>query len=156
MLSRLRGGRPRASTSRPLGSGSVADEELVARLAAQDPRAIEYVYDHWGMDTYAVAMSILGDQALAEDVVLDAHLELWRKPAIALTRHHSVQSYLHDVVFRDAWRRRTASHVQTDCVSDVARGAMQWAAQVSTEIHAAVQPRQRQSAAATHAQRPSA
>lgn len=135
---------------------SLADEELVARLVARDPRAMERVYDEWGQDTFAVAMGILGDRALAEDVVFEAHLALWRKPTLALTGHDSVQNYIHDAVFRSACQRRTASHVQAGPVSDVARGATPWASKASANFSAAIQSHRRRPATATPTDRASA
>ncbi|MHB8717456.1 MAG: hypothetical protein ACYDAC_00995 [Candidatus Dormibacteria bacterium] len=64
------------------------------------------VYDNCGASTYAAAASILDDRAMAEDVVFEAHMCLWRRPAEALRHHHTVQSYLVDLARRAARERR--------------------------------------------------
>lgn len=81
------------------------DRTLVALLAARDPRAMEVVYDRWCQLTYGLALQILEDRSTAEDVVLEVHLGLWRKPHGALDRHDSLRDYLCDMVRREARRR---------------------------------------------------
>ena len=92
------------------------DAMLVALLVARDPRAMGWVYDRWGQSVYATALRILGDRAAAEEVVLEAHLMLWRHPELALTHHDSLHGYLVEVVSCDARQRRVAARVTgTEC-----------------------------------------
>ena len=54
------------------------DEQLLARIAALDTSAIEALYDRYGSMAFGLATRITGDAALAEDVVQDAFLGVWR------------------------------------------------------------------------------
>lgn len=47
--------------------------------AARDPRDIETLYDQYGGVAFAFAYRILGERGLAEDVVQEAFLNIWRQ-----------------------------------------------------------------------------
>ena len=101
---------PQRPASLPDESGNgPSDRTIAALLVAREPRAMELVYDRWGHLTYAIALTILGDRAEAEDVVLAAHLKLWRQPESALLLHESLQTFLNDAVSRDAHQRLLAT-----------------------------------------------
>jgi RNA polymerase sigma-70 factor, ECF subfamily len=55
-----------------------ADGELIARVASGDERAIGTLYERYGGVLYAVAYRIAGEQADAEEVVLEAFAQAWR------------------------------------------------------------------------------
>jgi RNA polymerase sigma factor (sigma-70 family) len=55
------------------------DQQLLARIAAGDRNALGQLYDRWGPQVYALARRLSGDPALAEDIVHEAFLKLWRK-----------------------------------------------------------------------------
>ena len=48
--------------------------------ALNDPKRFSAVYDEHHRGVYAAALRILGDPALAQDVVQDVFLRLWRRP----------------------------------------------------------------------------
>jgi RNA polymerase sigma-70 factor (ECF subfamily) len=54
------------------------DTQLVALVAEGDPAALEKLYDRYGGAAYSLAHVILNDRRLAEDVVLEVFLALWR------------------------------------------------------------------------------
>lgn len=94
------------------------DSQLVALVAEEDPIALEALYDRYGAAAYSLAMRILTDQRLAEEVVQEVFLSLWRDarrfdPArgtvatylLSTTRHRSV-----DVVRREEHLRRRQGH----------------------------------------------
>lgn len=94
------------------------DSQLVALVAEEDPIALEALYDRYGAAAYSLAMRILTDQRLAEEVVQEVFLSLWRDarrfdPArgtvatylLSTTRHRSV-----DVVRREEHLRRSQGH----------------------------------------------
>jgi RNA polymerase sigma-70 factor (ECF subfamily) len=54
------------------------DAELLARLEARDPSALEQLYDRYAGYALAAAQRILRDRAEAEEVVQDVFLQLWR------------------------------------------------------------------------------
>jgi RNA polymerase sigma-70 factor (ECF subfamily) len=47
--------------------------------AARDPRAIESLYDEYGGVAFAFAYRLLGERGIAEDVVQEAFLNIWRQ-----------------------------------------------------------------------------
>jgi len=54
------------------------DADLIAQAARGDERAIGQLYDRYGAVLYAVAYRIVGEQADAEEVVLEALAQAWR------------------------------------------------------------------------------
>lgn len=56
------------------------DEELMAQLSRQDVQAFEALYDRYGNLVYSVSLKVVGDVQVAEDVVQDVFLRVWRKP----------------------------------------------------------------------------
>jgi RNA polymerase sigma-70 factor (ECF subfamily) len=53
---------------------------LVARLAAGDERALAEAFDAFATVVHQSAIRVLGDSALAQDVVQDVFVELWCHP----------------------------------------------------------------------------
>ena len=47
--------------------------------ASRDPRAIEALYDQYGGVAFAFAYRLLGERGIAEDVVQEAFLNIWRR-----------------------------------------------------------------------------
>ena len=56
------------------------DEELVSRLADRDLEAFETLYDQYADLVYSVALRVVGDTHVAQDVTQDVFLRLWRRP----------------------------------------------------------------------------
>jgi RNA polymerase sigma-70 factor (ECF subfamily) len=69
--------------SRPVGplEGDRGDVELVRRIRAGDRAAVEELYDRFRRPAFALARRILADDALAEDVLQEVFLSVWRDPA---------------------------------------------------------------------------
>lgn len=57
---------------------SLADEDLMELVAAGDARAFEVVFDRHSGPAFSLAFRICGRRAVAEDVVQEAFLSLWR------------------------------------------------------------------------------
>lgn len=57
------------------------DVELMAELAAGSVYALERLYDRYSALVFSVSVRILRDSQLAEDVVQEVFLRLWRQPA---------------------------------------------------------------------------
>jgi RNA polymerase sigma-70 factor (ECF subfamily) len=60
-----------------MGSGPVADLELLNRMRRGDERALETLYARYGGLVYALALRIVGDRELAREVLQDTFLRSW-------------------------------------------------------------------------------
>jgi RNA polymerase sigma factor (sigma-70 family) len=60
--------------------GDREDLELHRRLAAGDRTAFDELYERYAPIAYGLALRLTGQQALAQDVVHDAFLAIWRAP----------------------------------------------------------------------------
>ncbi|MBS1563477.1 MAG: sigma-70 family RNA polymerase sigma factor [Bacteroidetes bacterium] len=55
------------------------EQELVALLKAHDRSSFSYLYDHYSAALYGVISQIIPDQELANDVLQEAFVNIWRK-----------------------------------------------------------------------------
>jgi RNA polymerase sigma-70 factor, ECF subfamily len=95
----------------------LADEELAELVDAKDPVAFEVFYDRHGGAAYSLAHRIVGDRQLAEDVIQDAFLSIWRSRARYDPTRGSVRSWTLGVVRNraiDALRRTSGSAPKLD------------------------------------------
>jgi RNA polymerase sigma factor (sigma-70 family) len=90
------------------------DGQLVELVAQKDAGALEALYDRYGRAAYSLARRILTEETLAQDVVQEVFLSLWRNAArfdagrgtvatylLSMTHHRAV-----DVVRREENLRR--------------------------------------------------
>jgi RNA polymerase sigma factor (sigma-70 family) len=90
------------------------DGQLVGLVAEKDAGALEALYDRYGRAAYSLALRILTDQTLAQDVVQEVFYSLWRDAGrfdaargtvatylLSMTHHRAV-----DVVRREERLRR--------------------------------------------------
>jgi RNA polymerase sigma-70 factor (ECF subfamily) len=56
------------------------DEVLVSGLRSRDLGAFEALYDRYADLVFSVALRVVGDRHVAEDVMQDVYLQLWRRP----------------------------------------------------------------------------
>jgi RNA polymerase sigma-70 factor, ECF subfamily len=125
------------------------DGQLVQLVAEKDDGALEALYDRYGKVAYSLARRILTDESLAQDVVQEVFLSLWRNASrfdagrgtvatylLSMTHHRAV-----DVVRREEnLRRRRTSDEVLEFEPDPAPGveATAEAAERRTEVRAAL------------------
>jgi RNA polymerase sigma-70 factor (ECF subfamily) len=102
---------------------------LFARLAAGDDAAFDTIFRTWYAPLVRVATYMLHDSGVAEEVVQDVFLEVWRRRE-TLAFEQEPRRYL-----MRATRNRALNHVRHEAVA--ARAA---ARDVSEEAHAATAP----------------
>jgi RNA polymerase sigma-70 factor (ECF subfamily) len=86
----------------------LADEDLMQLVGDGDARAFEVVFDRHGSASFSLAYRMCGRAALAEDVVQEAFLSLWRSGTHYDCTRGSVRSWVLAVVHHraiDALRR---------------------------------------------------
>ena len=96
----------------------MTDATAMASVAAREPGSLDALYARFGRPAYSLARRICVDQGIAEDVVQEVFLSVWREPhrydptrgtvsswLLTMVHHRSV-----DAVRREATRRR---HVVT-------------------------------------------
>jgi RNA polymerase sigma-70 factor, ECF subfamily len=109
--------RPRVTmglVSRPARrpEDGAADVELLRRVAAGDRGAVDDLYERFRRPAFALARRLLADDALAEDVLQDVFLTVWRNPAGFDGTRGSVSTWLLTLVHHKAVDavRREESH----------------------------------------------
>jgi RNA polymerase sigma-70 factor (ECF subfamily) len=91
--------------------GLLADEDLMARVYSGDTRAFAVVFDRHSGVAFSLAYRMCGRRALAEEVVQEAFLSLWRSGARYERARGSVRSWVLAVVHHraiDVLRHETA------------------------------------------------
>jgi RNA polymerase sigma factor (sigma-70 family) len=125
------------------------DGQLVRLVAERDAGALEVLYERYGKAAYSLARRILTDEVLAQDVVQEVFLSLWRDAhrfdagrgtlatyLLSMTHHRAV-----DVVRREEnLRRRRTSDEALEFQPDPAPGveAEAEAAERRSEVRAAL------------------
>jgi RNA polymerase sigma-70 factor (ECF subfamily) len=66
----------------PDRDSATSDEILVGRLHAKDVNALEVLYGRYSRPIYALAVRLVGDAHVAEDIVQECFLKLWRQPEL--------------------------------------------------------------------------
>ncbi len=108
--------KPLRSAARSAGESSaaslnvLADEELMQLVYRGNTAAFEVIYDRHADAAFSLAYRMCGQRALAEDVVQEGFLSLWRSGARYDRARGSVRTWLLGIVHNraiDALRRRT-------------------------------------------------
>jgi RNA polymerase sigma factor (sigma-70 family) len=104
-----------------LGGG--ADQELVSRVAAGDEEAFREIFRRYGPVARALALRVIRQPFLAEEIVQEAFLSLWRSPRSYRAERGSVRGWLMSTVHHravdfirreEAQRRRAEDMDPTD------------------------------------------
>ncbi len=105
---------------------SVADDALVAGMAAGDPDAASAFVERFQRRIYGLAYTMLGDPRGAEDVAQEALLRAWRHAAVYDARRGSVVSWLLTITRNlaiDSMRVRRPVAIDPDQITAYARPA---------------------------------
>jgi RNA polymerase sigma factor (sigma-70 family) len=78
------------------------DAEIMRRIREGDRSAVDELYERFRRPAFALARRILADDALAEDVLQEVFLSVWRDPAAFDRGRGSVASWLLAVVHHKA------------------------------------------------------
>jgi RNA polymerase sigma-70 factor (ECF subfamily) len=87
------------------------DETLASQVARGNSAALEALYDRYASRVLGISMKILGDQALAEDILQETFWRVWQSAAMYQSQLGSFTGWLFRIARNlsiDAYRRRTA------------------------------------------------
>jgi RNA polymerase sigma factor (sigma-70 family) len=114
-----------------VGDTDVEDRELHRRLATGDRGAFDELYRRYAPLAYGLALRLIGQSLLAQDVVHDAFLALWRAPEaydpargafrtffLSLVHHRAVDTIRREQRLRD--RNERAANLEPATGEDVA------------------------------------
>jgi RNA polymerase sigma-70 factor, ECF subfamily len=106
-------GEKRLRTSRsvmPQRADELSDEQLMARLSGPEVEAaISTLYDRYSRTVFGVGLKILGDRSLAEELVQEVFLKVWRSSGTFDPSRGSFSTWLYRVtrsVALDLYRKR--------------------------------------------------
>ena len=94
---------------RTVSAADDADRAVLALVTDGQLDALQDLYDRYRTMAYSIALRITTDPSLAEDVVQDAFLGVWRNASRYVERRGSVKTWLLSIVHHravDAVRRR--------------------------------------------------
>ena len=80
----------------------LSDEALVALTARSDEAALAELYDRFGRLAYGLALRVVRDPALAEDVVQEAFLAVWRSSPRFVAERAKASTWILTLVHRRA------------------------------------------------------
>jgi RNA polymerase sigma-70 factor (ECF subfamily) len=63
-------------------TGTETDFALVSAVRSGDESAMARLYDKYSSIVYSVALRVLGDSGIAEDVLQEVFMQLWRNPGV--------------------------------------------------------------------------
>jgi RNA polymerase sigma-70 factor (ECF subfamily) len=76
----LQASHPVDSRSSTTGRSGETDYRLVTRIVHRDEGAFGAIYDRYSRVVYSVALRVVRDAGIAEDILHDIFLNLWRSP----------------------------------------------------------------------------
>jgi RNA polymerase sigma-70 factor, ECF subfamily len=90
-------------------TSSIQDQQLLARLAQGETAPIAGLYDRYGGLVYSLILGIVADSSLAEDLVQEVFVRVWRSAATYRPALGSVKTWLMAIAHHcaiDEWRHR--------------------------------------------------
>ena len=106
---RINSERKLLRSSKDKAAEPLNDETLAAQVAQGDSAALEALYDRYASTVLGVALKVLGDQGMAEDVLQETFWRVWRSAATFQSQRGSFTSWLFRITRNlaiDAYRRR--------------------------------------------------
>ncbi len=97
------------------------DADLLRRIAAGERDAVDDLYERFRRPAFSLARRILGDDTLAEDVLQDVFLSVWRDPSAFDGERGSFSSWLMAMVHHkavDAVRREESQRRRQTIAGD--------------------------------------
>jgi len=94
-----------------MGVETLTDSELIARVANRDKRALEELYDRYAASALGLALKMLGERTLAEEIVQEAYWRVWKRAATFELERGQFTAWLFGIVHNlciDEIRRRRA------------------------------------------------
>jgi RNA polymerase sigma-70 factor (ECF subfamily) len=70
------------------------DQQLLEAMGRRDVGALEKLYDRYGSFAYGLAVRVIGDRQLAEDVIQEVFFNLWRQAGTFDNARGSVRNWL--------------------------------------------------------------
>ena len=101
-------GQLRASDS--IATERLSDEILVSQVARGNNGALETLYDRYASTVLGICLRVVGDQALAEDVLQETFWRLWKSAETYQSQRGTFTSWLFRIARNlaiDAYRRRS-------------------------------------------------
>jgi RNA polymerase sigma-70 factor, ECF subfamily len=85
------------------------DETLVIQVARGNPAALEVLYDRYASTVLGISLKVIGEQALAEDVLQETFWRVWQSAATYQSERGTFTSWLFRIARNlaiDSYRRR--------------------------------------------------
>lgn len=95
----------------------ITDNQLVQRIATGDASALEALYDKYVRQCFGLALRLVSEPALAEEVVQEVFTKLWSSPGSYSAQRGAFVSWLLSLVHHrciDELRRRSRTEVALD------------------------------------------
>ena len=111
-----------ASPTRAAATETFSDEVLIRRIANGDQLAMRTLFSRHRLAIYRWLLRLVDDEALADDLLSDVFLDVWRK-ATSFERRSSVSTWLLAIARHKALsarRRRTEVELNAQLASTVA------------------------------------
>jgi len=117
----IRGGGAAASAEWAAARESCSDETLIRRIAAGDQSAMRALFARYRVRVYRWLLRLVDDEALAEDLLSEVFLDVWRRVA-SFEARSSLSTWLLAIArykALSARRRRTDAELDEATVSTV-------------------------------------
>lgn len=103
-----------------LTSGNITDVELLKKVGSNDSKALEALYNRYSTILYTLIKTIVSDEQLAEEVLSDVFVIIWRKINHFNFKHANVYTWMLTLARNKAVDtvRRQKSNVEVEPYSD--------------------------------------